>query len=413
MRSIQLRFTNADGEQLAATLDMPIDGKPRAYALLAHGFTLTRKLKANVHINRALTTKGIAVLRFDFTGLADSGGDFADTTFSSNVDDIVAAARFLEEHYQAPSILIGHSLGGAAMLVAARRIPSAVAVSTIAAPCDPAHLRHLFADREEEIVEKGETEIVLGGRRFTITRRFLDDISDAETRSATEQLGKALLIFHSPADEVVDIAHAGRIYRAAKHPKSFISLDRADHLLSDERDARYVGSVIASWADKYLPLEEERLTTNGYQVVVRTGTEGYFTEVRAGRHALTSDEPVSSGGSGLGPGPYALLLASLGSCTGMTLRMYADRKGWPLEEVNVYLSHDRVHAEDCADCSDKGARIDHIERVIDVRGALDEKQRQRLLEIADRCPVHRTLHGKIEVRTTLKMDDAGENREHA
>jgi putative redox protein len=399
MRSRKVFFKNAEGLKLAAYLDFPIDGKPRAYALFAHGFTLTKHLKATTHINRALAAKGIAVLRFDFTGLAESEGDFADTNFSSNVSDIVSAARFLEEEYEAPKILIGHSLGGAATFVAARDIPSARAISTIGAPCDPAHIAHIFAGHEDELERKGELEISIGGRKFRLKKQFLDDVQEAETCAAIHDLKRALLIFHSPVDEIVDIKHAQRIYESARHPKSFVTLDQADHLLSRESDARYVGSVIATWADKYLPVRETEWDSGAHAVRVRTGSS-YYTEIKSGGHGLLADEPVRLGGTDRGPTPYGLLISALGACTSITLRMYADRKGWSVDEINVYLNHEKVHAEDCKDCPETSShKIDHIERLIEVVGDLDEVQRKRLLEIADRCPVHKTLHEKVHITT--------------
>ena len=399
MRSEKVFFQNADGLKLAAYLDLPIDGKPRAYALFAHGFTLTKHLKATTHINRALAAKGIAVLRFDFTGLAESEGDFADTNFSSNVSDIVSAARFLEQEYEAPQILIGHSLGGAAMFVAARDIPSAKAMATIGAPCDPSHITHIFKGREAELNEKGELEISIGGRPFRIKEQFLHDVQEAQTCAAIHDLKRALLIFHSPLDEIVDIKHAQRIYESARHPKSFVTLDKADHLLSQESDARYVGSVIATWADKYVPVREIEWDAGAHAVRVRTGSS-YYTEIKSGGHGLLADEPIKVGGTDRGPTPYGLLLSSLGACTGITLRMYADRKGWDVEEINVYLNHEKIHAKDCEDCAEgMTGKIDRIERLIDVVGNLDDSQRQRLLEIADRCPVHRTLKESAHITT--------------
>ena len=398
MRSKKVYFKNADGLKLAAYLDFPIDGKPRAYALFAHGFTLSKHLKSIAHINRALAAKGIAVLRFDFTGLAESEGDFSDTNFSSNVSDIVSAARFMESEYQAPKILIGHSLGGAAMFVAAHEIHSAKAVSTIGAPCDPSHVKHLFHEKESELESVGEIEVSIGGRPFKLKKQFLDDLKEAKTCSAIHDLKKALLVFHSPLDEIVDIKHAQRIYEAALHPKSFVSLDQADHLLSRESDARYVGSVIATWAEKYVPVREVEWDSGPHAVRIRTGSN-YYTEIKSAGHGLLADEPVRLGGTDRGPTPYGLLLSSLGSCTSITLRMYADRKGWDVDEINVYLNHEKVHAEDCEDCPDSIHKIDHIERLIEIVGTLDGTQRKRLLEIADHCPVHRTLQGNIHITT--------------
>ena len=407
MKSKKVYFENAEGLKLAAYLDFPIDGKPRAYALFAHGFTLTKHLKSIIHINRALAAKGIAVLRFDFTGLAESEGDFADTNFSSNVSDIVSAAQFLEREYEAPKILIGHSLGGAAAFVAARDIPSAKAISTIGAPCDPSHIAHILSGHEEELERSGEVEVSIGGRSFRLKKQFLDDVKEAETCAAIHDLKRALLIFHSPVDEIVDIKHAQRIYESARHPKSFVTLDKADHLLSQESDARYVGSVIATWADKYVPVREIEWDSGPHAVRVRTGST-YYTEIKSGGHGLLADEPIRLGGTDRGPTPYGLLVSALGSCTSITLRMYADQKGWDVDEINVYLNHEKVHAEDCKDCPETSAlKIDHIERLIEVVGDLDEKQRARLLQIADRCPVHKTLHEKVHI-TTKFLEEEGD-----
>ncbi len=395
-------FCNHEGLKLAARLDIPLDGKPRAYALFAHGFTLNKGLNAYHHISRALTHQGIAVLRFDFTGLAESEGDFSDTGFSTNVSDIVAAAAFLEEKFEAPRILIGHSLGGAAILVAAKDIPSTNAVAVIAAPCDPSHIAHVFAGREAELERNGVLNITLGGRPFLIKKQFLEDVNHARTCAATARLNKALLIFHSPLDKIVDIKHAQRIYESALHPKSFISLDRADHLLSNATDACYVGSVIASWAEKYVPPRQAEIDAGQHQVRVRNSAGAYYTEIKAGGHNLIADEPEKLGGSNLGSSPYDLLMAALGSCTAITLRMYADRKQWHLDEVNIYLNHQKVHAADCESCPERTGSIDHVERIIELSGHLNPSQRQRLLEIAERCPVHQSLNQPVHITTSLR-----------
>lgn len=405
MPSQKLTFANAAGEQLAARLDLPLDGQPVAYALFAHCFTCTMNLKAVSNISRALTGEGIAVLRFDFTGLGESEGDFANTNFSSNVGDLVAAARFLAEHYAPPSILVGHSLGGAAVLQAAAQIPASVAVATIAAPCSPAHLARLLRETAAEIEAQGRASVTLAGRSFTITKQFLDDLDQARMQETIRNLRKALLVFHSPIDQIVGIEHAAQIFQAAKHPKSFISLDRADHLLSEQADSRYVGAMIAAWARKYIASPREmagQQPLSDQHVFVQTGSERYVTDILASGHHLIADEPIEVGGTNQGPNPYDYLVAGLGACTSMTLRMYADRKGWPLETITVHLRHQKIHARDCEECEAQSGYVDHIEREIEVTGPLDEQQRARLLEIADRCPVHRTLHGEIHVTTSLK-----------
>jgi putative redox protein len=346
-------------------------------------------------------------LSFDFTGLGDSEGDFADTSFSSNVDDVVAAADFLAVNHGEPSVLIGHSLGGAAVMMAASRAPSATAVVTIAAPANLDHLSMILEPAKAEIERAGLAEVDLAGRRIRIGQALIRDLGEISMTAAMANLGRALLVMHSPVDTVVGIDNASTIFRTAKHPKSFVSLDRADHLLSRAEDSRYAAGVIANWARKYIPetQEETKAAQPGdNRVVVRTPAAGYRTEVLANGHPLIADEPVSVGGTNTGPSPYDLLAAALGACTTMTLRMYADRKGWPLEAAEVRLTHEKIHCIDCAEASRGRPKIDHISRELVLEGPLDEAQRQRLVEIADRCPVHRTLHSEIQVTTTLVED---------
>lgn len=401
-----VRFPGALGNALAARLDMPAQA-PAAFALFAHCFTCSKDTLAASRISHALTVHGIGVLRFDFTGLGGSEGDFANTNFSSNVADLVAAASWLRAHHQAPRILIGHSLGGAAVLAAANEVPEVVAVATIGAPFDPAHLRHLLAPVVPEIEAAGEAEIALAGRKFRIKKQFLDDIGSHDTRATIANLTKALLIFHSPRDTTVDIENAAQIFLAAKHPKSFVSLDKADHLLTRKEDAEYVALVLAAWASRYLesPVQVTQAAPSAEPraVTVSETREGRFTQsVAIGPHRLIADEPVGMGGTDAGPSPYDLLLAGLGACTSMTLRMYAEQKNWPLARVTVDLKHDKVHATDCAECETKEGRIDRIEREIEIEGTLDDAQRARLLEIANKCPVHRTLHSEVWIPTRLK-----------
>jgi uncharacterized OsmC-like protein/pimeloyl-ACP methyl ester carboxylesterase len=401
MPTIPLRFPGAQGAALAARLELPA-GMPRAFALFAHCFTCGKNLKAAHSISRALAAAGIAVLRFDFTGLGESAGDFADTTFASNVDDLVAAAEFLATAYQPPSLLIGHSLGGAAVLQAAARLPEVRAVATLGAPSEPSHVLRLVEHARPEIEARGCAMVSLAGRSFPISRAFLADLEATSMEATIHELRRPLLVLHAPRDTVVGIDNAARIFQAALHPKSFLSLDDADHLLSRAEDAVYAAELITAWAGRYLPAPQpEAALPSQDGVVVAIGASGYTSTVRAGRHLLLADEPLSAGGADAGPGPYDYLLAALGACTAMTLRMYADRKGWPLEGATVRLRHGRVHAADCADCVTKEGRIDQIERELELTGPLDPEQRARLVEIADRCPVHRTLHGEIHVRTTL------------
>ena len=408
MKQKKITFANEQGVQLAALLDLPEDEQPLAFALFAHCFTCGKNLAAAMHIARALSRQRIAVLRFDFTGLGESEGEFAETTFSSNVRDLIAAARFLEENYQAPRILVGHSLGGTAALEAAGAIPSVAAVATIAAPCHPRHVAALFKEAREEIERAGEATVRLAGREFDIRREFLDDLETQQTREKVARLRAALLIMHSPRDLVVGIDNAAEIYQAAKHPKSFISLDPADHLLSRREDSRYAGEMIAAWVRRYLETAEEAVPAEviDNRVTARTGAEGFRTDLFANGYALVADEPEAYGGSGQGPSPYDYLQAALGACTSMTVQMYARRKQWPLESAIVRLRHEKIHAEDCTRCEEKDGKIDRFERELELKGALSADQRRRLLEIAEKCPVHRTLQGEVLIDTRLREEAA-------
>jgi uncharacterized OsmC-like protein/esterase/lipase len=404
MASTKISFPNASGQHLAARLELPVDGDPVAYAVFAHCFTCTKNWTAARTISRAMAAAGIGVLSFDFTGLGESEGDFADTDFSSNVGDLVAAGRFLEREYAPPKIMVGHSLGGAAVLLAAGELESVAGVVTIGAPFSPDHVRHLLTSSIEEIEERGEAEVLLAGRPFTIRKSFLDDLEQQTMKPAIAGLGRALLVMHAPMDNIVSIENAASIYRAARHPKSFISLDSADHLLSNGDDSRYAAHVIAAWASRYVGQPQEKRKAGApddNRVVTETGRNGFRTDILANGHALIADEPASVGGSGLGPSPYEYLVAGLGACTSMTVQMYAGRKGWPLEMARVRLHHSRIHASDCASCENASGKIDHIERELELVGDLTEEQRVRLLEIAERCPVHRTLTSHIEIETRL------------
>ncbi len=402
----KITFEGATGNKIAGRLDFPLNSQPQAYALFAHCFTCTQNLKAIAHITRALANEGIAVLRFDFTGLGESEGDFADTNFSSNVQDLVAAADFLETAYESPKILIGHSLGGAAVLQAAAKISSALAVVTIAAPSEPGHAKHLFGSELETIRTTGEAKVTLAGRSFQIKKQFIDDLEQTRMAATIRNLKRALLIFHSPVDEIVGIENAAKIFQAARHPKSFITLDQADHLLSNASDSRYVGAVIAAWAVKYLNLSNQnQMESNAVDpsVLTRIGRDGFATEINASGHFLMADEPIAVGGTNSGPTPYDYLLAGLGACTAMTLRMYADRKQWPLDSVAVSLRHHKNNSTDCQDCENGSPAVDNIMRQIEINGDLNDRQRRRLLEIANRCPVHRTLLSNIQIDTKIKQ----------
>lgn len=403
MRSERFDFPGSSGHLLAGRLELP-EGTPTAYALFAHCFTCGKDVAAAARIARALAGRGIAVLRFDFTGLGASGGEFANTSFSSNVADLVAAADALRRTRAAPSLLVGHSFGGAAVLAAAGQVAEAKAVVTIAAPFDPAHVRHLLGDGVAAIEADGEARVTLAGRSFPIRRQFLDDLAAQDQVRRIGDLRRALLVLHAPRDEYVGIENAAAIFGAAKHPKSFVSLDDADHLLTRRADAAYVADLLACWAARYVRTTEDVAAPGeGLVTVTETGEGTFQQEVQIGPHHLVADEPVASGGLGSGPSPYDLVLAGLGACTSMTLRLYADQKGWPLERVAVTLAHRKIHAADCADCETKAGKIDEVERTIALDGPLDAIQRARLMEIADKCPVHRTLHGEIRVRTTERV----------
>ena len=403
-------FTGSSGDQLAARLDLP-DGEPLAFALFAHCFTCSKDLAAATRISRGLAERGFGVLRFDFTGLGSSEGEFANTNFSSNIEDLVLAADWLRANHGAPAVLVGHSLGGAAVLAAAARVPEAVAVATIGAPFDPAHVTGVFAPGVlDELEREGEVDAQLAGRTFRVRRQLLEDLSSQNLTDAIGSLRRALLVLHSPVDETVDVDNARQIFEAARHPRSFVSLDGADHLLTHRGDSAYVAELLSVWAGRYLPEQTTEPTKAqpepgtdlepGSVSVASTGTGAFQQLVVAGRHRFLADEPLGIGDD-TGPTPYDLLLAGLGSCTSMTLRMYADRKGWPLERVEVQLSHDRVHAKDCADCEATSGLIDTIDRTIELAGPLSDEQRSQLLAIADRCPAHRTLAGGIHIRSRL------------
>jgi putative redox protein len=381
-----------------------------AYAIFAHCFTCSKNYKAVVNISRALARARVAVLRFDFTGLGESEGDFAETTFSSNVDDLLAAADFLEAEYEAPAILIGHSLGGAAVLQAARRVPACQAVVTINAPAEPQQVKRHLTNSLEDIEECGKAEVLLAGRPFTIKKEFLDDLEAQNMSKVIESLDRALLVFHSPADSVVGIDNARQIYATADEPKTFVSLQDADHLLTREEDSEYVGAVIAAWVARYIGAPQKAARDDGApdgQVVVRTGRARYHTAIFAGDHALVADEPKEVGGGNCGPTPFALLMSALGACTTITLRMYSDRKDWPLEEIGVRLRHRKLTDSETRKKDGERSVRDEISQTIELIGPLDDAQRERLLEIAQRCPIHRALASGIAMPVEIATAEDG------
>lgn len=413
----KVTFDNAQGQQLAGLLETPAEGAAiRSYALFAHCFTCGKDIAAASRISRALTKHGIAVFRFDFTGLGNSDGDFANTNFSSNVDDLLAATAMMERDFKAPQLLIGHSLGGAAILSAVDRMPSIKALATIGAPATADHVQHLFTGSQCELEANGKAEVDIGGRKFEVQKQLLDDLRAHADVEHIGHLRRPLMVFHSPIDRIVSIDEAAKIYKAAKHPKSFISLDHADHMLSKAADAEFVAQTLASWADRYLddaPLDSDELVqltmSENVPALVKTLEHGevlvtekdlkFLRGLYTEDHHVLSDEPVSYGGRNLGPSPYDLLLMALGACTSMTIRMYANHKKIPLEDINVRLKHERIHTDDCADCEGLSGKIERITRDIELKGDLTEAQRKRLIEIADRCPVHRTLENDLVVRT--------------
>ncbi len=404
--SEKITFPGSQGAMLAARMDRPA-GQPKATVIFAHCFTCSKDIYAASRIARELAGRGFQVLRFDFTGLGASEGEFANTNFSSNVQDLLAAADYLRGLGQAPEILIGHSLGGAAVLSAAGKIPEVKAVATIGAPADAAHVVHNFAAHIEEIREKGEAEVTLAGRKFSIRKQFLDDLEAVSFQDRIANMRKALLVFHAPTDQTVGIENAAAIFQAAKHPKSFVSLDGADHLLSRHSDAIYVADVLSAWATRFIAQEEPKAKDDAPAeddavVVSETGQGKFQQNVSIGPHRMLADEPASVGGTNTGPTPYDYVAIGLGACTSMTIRMYAERKQIPLEHVEVLIRHEKRHADDCVDCESASSRVDHFDRTLRFRGDLTDEQRAKLTEIADKCPVHRTLEAGARVTTEVE-----------
>jgi len=398
----KINFTNAEGQQLVGRLELPINQHPHNFAIFAHCFTCNKNLSAVKNITRELTANGFGVLRFDFTGLGESEGAFEDTNFSGNVEDLISASNYLKENYTAPTLFIGHSLGGAAVIFAGSKIPSVKAIATIGAPSNPKHVQHLIQNSVAEINATGKANVQIGGRAFTIKKQFLEDIETKSLPQVAKKLGKALLVMHSPQDTTVGIENAEEIYVAARHPKSFVTLDGADHLLMKKEDSIYAGSVIATWAKRYISIPKtEKISTSHQAVASLDAQDGYTTQMTVGNHTMMADEPISYGGNDFGPSPYELVSAGLSACTAITVQMYVKRKDWDLQNIEVHTSHTKIAKQVAVNGENKEVKIDTFNRDIKLTGNLDEKQKQRILQIANKCPVHKTLHSDIEVLTKL------------
>ena len=404
MNRSRLNIKTPDGKNLHGWMELPADQNPRQYAIFAHCFTCNSNFAAVRNISRGLTNEGFGVVRFDFTGLGKSEGDFADSNFSANIEDIETVYEYISEHYSPPALLVGHSFGGTASLVAASRLKNIKAIVTIGSPAEAEHVKHLFKTDLPEIKEKGEAQVNIGGRPFKIKNQFIEDITGSKVLDVVAKLKKPLLILHSPQDAIVGIDNAAKIYHSAFHPKSFVSLDGADHMLTAKEDSLYVSVMISAWASRYLLIGKEilePLSTQGEQVVTHLNLENKFTtQVSNGRHTILVDEPSSVGGDDLGHSPYELLNAALGACTAMTLKMYAERKKWDLQEVYVYLTYDKKHIDDIDTQNGNSGKVNHISRKLDLKGELSDEQRKRLIEIAEKCPVHRTVTEGVVVETS-------------
>lgn len=401
MPSKKIEFTNLNGYKLTAKLELPLTKNPEAYVVFAHAFTGSKNLSATRHISRSLTLHGLAVLRFDFTGLGESEGEFADTNFTSNVEDILAACRYLRDHYESPKIIIGHSLGGAASIFAASQVDSVTAVATIGTPSEPEHVTHLLESSIEDIEKNGKAQVNIGGQVYTIKKQFLDDLKSKNMYSVVSDLDKALLVLHSPQDRIVQIENAAKIYHAAKHPKSFITLNNADHMLTNKDDAYYVGNVISSWVKRYIHLPVKPSLSTHKQVVAQLGESGFTTDLMAGKHGFIADESEQVGGNDFGPSPYEMLSSALAACTAMTLQMYARKNKWNLQDVKVHVSFNRSYRDDCENCEISERKLDIFEREIELIGVLSKGQVEQLHEIADRCPIYQTLVTQSEVNTRI------------
>ncbi len=404
MKSTKLNIQNKKGHKLQAYLELPANQKPNYYAIFAHCFTCNSTLNAVKNISRSLTNHGFGVVRFDFTGLGRSEGEFAESHFSANVEDLLSVSQYLGENYEAPGLLVGHSLGGAAVIAAASKLDNIKAVATIGAPATSSHVTHLFSHGIDEVKEKGEVEINIGGRPFKINKEFVEDFGKTNLPEITKNLRKPLLIMHAPFDKIVGIENAHKLYHEAHHPKSFVSLDDADHLLSNVKDSIYAGNMIGTWVQRYFEQKDNvMLNTNGEQLVAHLNLkeDNFTTSIQTTRHDFIADEPTSFGGDDFGPSPYDFLSAGLAACTVMTLKLYAERKKWDLQEVFAYITYSKKHSDDLMLDVEKPMRIDHLQKRLKFVGDLDEKQKQRLKEIASKCPVHKTLKSEVIIETEL------------
>ncbi len=402
VNSKKVEFVGSRGETLAARFDLPLAGKPRAYAIFAHCFTCSKDVLAASRISSGLANEGVATLRFDFTGLGHSDGEFANTNFSSNVDDLLAAADFLRGSFQAPRLLVGHSLGGTAVLLAAAHIPEVRGLATIGAPASPIHVKKLFSSDLDAIEKTGSANVIIAGRQFTIRKQFLEDLEAQDLSTSLGNLDSALLVLHSPTDATVDIENAAMIFQSAKHPKSFVSLDHADHLITQRADAEYAAEMIASWSKRYLPTEDEEKHEDPSAIRLReSGLSKFAQDVQAGRHCLYADEPPSVGGKDLGPAPHDFVAIGLGACTAMTLRLYAEHKDIEVGTIGVDVEHGKLEGESTASKAATERRHHVFKLTIRVDGELDQDRRAKLLEIANKCPVHRTLDGPVRIETTI------------
>lgn len=404
MSRIKLDIQNSKGHKLQAFLELPASQKPQYFAIFAHCFTCSSAVGAARYICKSLTNHGFGVVRFDFTGLGGSEGEFSESHFSANVSDLEAVNAYLKTHYQAPSLMVGHSLGGAAVIVAASKLDNIKAIATVGAPATVGHVKHLFSHGIETVQDKGEAEVNIGGRPFKINKAFVDDFSKTDLPEITKNLRKPILIMHAPSDPIVNIDNAHRLYQAAHQPKSFVSLDNADHLLSKSKDSLYVGNIIGTWAQRYFePKGHTVLQTKGEQLVAHLNIlENQFTtSIQTQKHHFKADAPKSVGGNDFGPSPYDFISAGLAACTVMTLKMYAQRKKWDLQEVYAYITYSKKYSDDLMPDLEKPLQVDHFQKRLKFIGNLDEKKRNRLTEIASKCPVHKTLITHSVVETEL------------